>query len=55
MSDDIPIYKLSDLTVDKVEKLIEKNEVFDIESSLLSGSGSNSERDAFWNTRDEHT
>ena len=49
----IPVYKLSDLTVQVVEELIEKGEVFDVESSILSESGSNLLRDAFWSAGDQ--
>ena len=55
MSNKIPIYRLSDLSVQKVEELIEKGEVFDVESSILSKPRGSSDRDAFWDAGDKHT
>ena len=46
----IPVYNIEDLTIAKVDELIERGVVFDVTSkaSVLSKNRGNNERDAFW-------
>lgn len=53
----IPVYYVEDLTIEKVDKLIERGVVFDIASkaTVLPKSNSYPECDAFWLGRDKRT
>lgn len=57
----IPILNIEDLTVEDVNKLIERGVVFDITSrqsnkpSLLRRDVNNKERDTFWGNGDKST
>lgn len=52
----IPIYNIEDLTIDKIDTLIERGVVFDITSktAVLPKIGSDNERDSFGSNRDKY-
>ena len=51
----IPIYDIEDLSIERIDELIEKGVVFDVSSktSVLSKGPSYNARDAFWSDRDK--
>lgn len=51
----IPVYILERLTIEDIDRMVEKGVVFDVrsEASLLSEGNSSSERDAFWSSRSD--
>lgn len=53
----IPVYVLERLSLDDIDKLVEKGVVFDVrsEASLLSENKRDGDRDAFWSGRGDNT
>ena len=49
----IPTYNLNDLTLEDIHRVIEKDEVFDIDKSLFSEDPSDPITNHFFDTRDE--
>lgn len=51
----IPIYYIEDLTIEKIDELVERGVVFDIASktSVLSKNRRNNENDEIWSSRDK--
>lgn len=50
-------YYIEDLTLDKLDKLVERGDIFIVSSktALLPQSVSDPERDAFWGNRDKQS
>ncbi len=53
----IKVYCIEDLTIEMLDTMVERGEVFNVtsKSTLLSKSSNNGERDAFWRDGDKHT
>lgn len=51
----IPIYYIEDLTIEKIDELVERGVVFDIASktSVLSKNRRNNENDEIWSSRNK--